>query len=310
MSKSTQEEYEWQVIDRVVETSDTYTYSFHPTAASQRFSFNIGQSVTLNAFLKRPTTSGSLEESFVQRAYSIASSPTRDRIDLTIKDEKPYGYINSITGKADGFAAYFFEQYSVGSKIKVRLNPSKNHFMWKIAAGLERNIAYWSGANGAEPARSLIQLMEDIKDPSINLTLFYSNPSLYADEQKKDLKVIYYNWLMDMAKKMENFKVVFSFTRDKEAYLADHERIFYRKGRFFIAPNGEKEMTLSKYHGNSNTSFNPVCGSSGFINGIVKLPDGRIERRGGIIQALMDIERVTPDKIDKEQYYLQLAGVE
>jgi hypothetical protein len=182
--------------------------------------------------------------------------------------------------------------------------------MWKIAAGIERNIAYWSGANGAEPARSLIQLMEDTKDPSINLTLFYSNPSLYADEQKKGLKVIYYNWLMNMAKKMENFKVVFSFTRDKESYLADHERIFYRKGRFFTAPNGEKEMTLSKYHGNSNTSFNPVCGSSGFINGVVKLPDGRIERRKGIIQDLMDIERVTPDKIDKEQYYLQLAGVE
>ena len=310
MSKSTQEEYEWQVIDRVVETSDTYTYSFHPTTASQRFSFNIGQSVTVNVFLKRPTTSGSLEESLVQRSYSIASSPTRDRIDLTIKDEKPYGYINSITGKADGFAAYFFEQYSVGSKIKVRLNPSKNHFMWKIAAGLERNIAYWSGANGAEPARSLIQLMEDIKDPSINLTLFYSNPSLYADEQKKGLKVIYYNWLTNMAKKMENFKIVFSFTRDKEAYLADHERILYRKGRFFIAPNGEKEKTLSKYHGNSNTSFNPVCGSSGFINGIVKLPDGRIERRKGIVQDLMDIEQVSPDKIDKEQYYLQLAGVE
>jgi ferredoxin-NADP reductase len=121
----------------------------------------------------------------VQRSYSIASSPTRDRIDLTIKDEKPYGYINSITGKADGFSAYFIEQYGVGSKIKVRLNPSKNHFMWKIAAGMERNIAYWSGANGAEPARSLIQLMEDTKDVSINLTFFYSNPSLYADEQKR-----------------------------------------------------------------------------------------------------------------------------
>ena len=106
--------------------------------------------------------------------------------------------------------------------------------------------------------------MEDTEDPSINLTLFYSNPSLYADEQKKGLKVIYYNWLMNMAKKMENFKVVFSFTRDKESYLADHERIFYRKGRFFTAPNGEKEMTLSKYHGNSNTSFNPVCGSRRF----------------------------------------------
>jgi len=40
------------------------------------------------------------------------------------------------------------------------------------------------------------------------------------------------------------------------------------------------------------------------------LPDGRIERRKGIIQNLMDIEGVTPEKIDKEQYYLQLAGIE
>lgn len=309
MSKSPQEEYEWQIIEKASETPDTYTYSFSPTTASARFSFNVGQSVTISAFLMRPTMSGSLEESLVQRTYSIASSPSRDRIDLTIKDEKPYGYINSVSGKADGFAAYFFEQYGVGSKIKVRANPSKNHFLWKIAAGMEKNIAYWSGANGAEPARSLIQLMEDTKDPEINLTLFYSNPSLYAAEQKKTVNVIYYDWLINMAKKMENFKVVFSFTRDKE-YFADHDRIFYRTGRFFVTRNGEKEMTLSKYHGNRNTSFNPVCGSSGFINGVVKLPDGRIERRKGIIQNLMDIEGVTPEKIDKEQYYLQLAGIE
>src|ERR1051325_2502971 len=217
MSKSTQEEYEWQVIDRVVETSDTYTYSFHPTAASQRFSFNIGQSVTLNAFLKRPTTSGSLEESFVQRAYSIASSPTRDKIDLTIKDEKPYGYINPSTGKADGFAAYFFEQYGIGHKLKVRLNSTKNHFLSKIAAGIETNIAYWSGANGAEPVRSLIQLMEDNKQGNeFTLTLFYSNPFLYADEGRKNVNVIYYKWLIDIAKKMQNFRVIFTFTRSEE----------------------------------------------------------------------------------------------
>src|SRR4051794_8985068 len=102
MSKSAQEEYEWQIIDRVAETSDTYTYSFHPTAASQRFSFNIGQSVTINAFLKRPTTSGSLEVSLVQRAYSIASSPTRDRIDLTIKDEKPMAILIQLPGRPMG----------------------------------------------------------------------------------------------------------------------------------------------------------------------------------------------------------------
>lgn len=311
MSKASQEEYEWQIVDRVSETPDTYTYSFSPTTSSKSFKFNPGQSVTISASLQRPLSSGTLEESLVQRTYSIASSPTRERIDLTIKDEKPYGYINPISGKPDGFAAYFFEQYKIGDKIKVRLNPSKNHFLWKIAAGIEKDIAYWSGSNGAEPARSLIQLMEDTRDSNINLTLLYSNPYLYVNKQNKTLNVIYYKWLIDRAKKMENFKVVFSFTRDQGIYSSsDHPRIFYRKGRFFVDINGAPERTLSKYHGNAETSFNPVCGSSGFISGIVKLPDGKIERGKGIVQQLMDIEGVKSEKIDKEQYYLQLVGAE
>jgi hypothetical protein len=131
--------------------------------------------VTINAFLRRPTASGKFEESLVQRAYSIASSPTRDLVELTIKDEKPYGYINPITAKADGFSAYFFEQPKVGDKIKVKLNSSKDHFLSNIDAEIEKNIAYWSGFNGAESARCLIQYIEDISDPEI-YTLFYSNP--------------------------------------------------------------------------------------------------------------------------------------
>jgi ferredoxin-NADP reductase len=311
MSKSLNQEFEWQIINKFSETSDTYTYSFVPTSRSHEIKFNIGQSVTISAFLKRPYASGKLEESLVERTYSIASSPTRDKIDLTIKDEKPYGYINPSTGKADGFAAYFFEQYGIGHKLKVRLNSTKNHFLSKIAAGIERNIAYWSGANGAEPARSLIQLMEDTKEgQELSLTLFYSNPYLYADEGRKNVNVIYYKWLIDMAKKMQNFRVVFTFTRDKEQYTSDHERVIFRKGRFFIGPNGKEERTLTMYHGNSESAFNPVCGSSGFINGVVKLPDGKIERRKGIVQDLMNVEGVKPEKIDKEQYYLQLVGAE
>jgi ferredoxin-NADP reductase len=311
MSKSLNQEFEWQIINKFSETSDTYTYSFVPTSRSHEIKFNIGQSVTISAFLKRPYASGKLEESLVERTYSIASSPTRDKIDLTIKDEKPYGYINPSTGKADGFAAYFFEQYGIGHKLKVRLNSMKNHFLSKIAAGIERNIAYWSGANGAEPARSLIQLMEDTKEgQELSLTLFYSNPYLYADEGRKNVNVIYYKWLIDMAKKMQNFRVVFTFTRDKEQYTSDHERVIFRKGRFFIGPNGKEERTLTMYHGNSESAFNPVCGSSGFINGVVKLPDGKIERRKGIVQDLMNVEGVKPEKIDKEQYYLQLVGAE
>jgi ferredoxin-NADP reductase len=311
MSKSRNQEFEWQIINKFSETSDTYTYSFVPTSRSHEIKFNIGQSVTISAFLKRPYASGKLEESLVERTYSIASSPTRDKIDLTIKDEKPYGYINPSTGKADGFAAYFFEQYGIGHKLKVRLNSTKNHFLSKIAAGIERDIAYWSGANGAEPARSLIQLMEDTKEgQELSLTLFYSNPYLYADEGRKNVNVIYYKWLIDMTKKMQNLRVVFTFTRDKEQYTSDHERVIFRKGRFFIGPSGKEERTLSMYHGNSESAFNPVCGSSGFINGVVKLPDGKIERRKGIVQDLMNVEGVKPEKIDKEQYYLQLVGAE
>ncbi len=311
-SKGSGEHYKWQVVDKVMETPDTYTFSFSPNSDSQRFSFSVGQSVTVRACLRRPITSGKFEEGFVERAYSIASSPTRDLIELTIKDEKPYGYINPATGKADGFAAYFLEQIKIGDKIDVRVNPAKNHFLWKIAAGMENDIAYWSGANGIESARCLIQYLEDSENSDINLTLFYSNPTLYITNRQDNrtfLNVIYYNWLISMAKKIATFKIIFTFTRDSEILSSNHPRVIYRNGRFFEGPDGTKEKTLSKYHRNTNTVFNPICGSSGFINGIVKLPNGRIERRKGIMQDLTDIEGVKPEKIDKEQYYLEVVGV-
>jgi NAD(P)H-flavin reductase len=308
---------EWQIVNRVKETPDTYTYTFSPLADS-KFEFEVGQFVTISAYLRRPTESGALDESIVERAYSIASSPTRDLIDLTIKDEKSYGFINSTTRKADGFSAYFFEQIKIGDKVKARLNQGKSHFLSKVAAGTEKDIAYWSGSNGAESARCLLQFMEDTKDPDLYLTLFYSNPKLYKTEgDQGSLNIIYYRWLIEMAKKVENFRVVFTFTREKEGphVSSEHPRIVHRTGRFFVVPkgnsDGEKvggpERTLSKYYnGDVSSVFNPVCGSSGFINGTVKsATTGKILKGRGIIQDLVEIEGVKPEKIDKEQYYLQ-----
>ena len=314
MSKTPQQDYVWQVIDRIKETPDSFTYMFSPATASQRFSFTVGQFVTISALLKRPTPiAGIMEEGTVQRTYSIASSPNRDLIELTIKCEKPYGFVNPITKQCDGFAAYFFEQIKTGDKVNVRLNPSKDHFLSKIGAWMEKNIAYWSGANGAESARCLIQFMEDTKDSEIALTLFYSNPTLYVNgkglEGNKTVNVIYYDWLLDKARNMDNLKVVFTFTREKELALSsDHPRIIYRNERFFSNPDGSQERTLSKYHDNSEKSFNPICGSSGFINGIVRRPDGKVARGRGIMQNLMEIEGIRPAKIDKEQFYLQSVG--
>ena len=308
MSKSQTAILEWQIKDRVKETPDAYTYVLSPLSASDRFTFNIGEFVTIRVLLKRPTSSGGIEETEVERAYSLASSPTRNNIELTIKDEKPYGYINPVIGKADGFAAYFFEQFKIGDRISVKYSKAREPFLSKIASGEEKDIAYWSGSNGAECARCLLQYIEDRKDLDIRLVLFYSNPRLYSLEDKSSVGVIYYNWLLDMARKLDNFKVVFTFTRDDETTLnSDHPRISYRKGRFFKDEEGKVERTLQKFHGNVESAFNPICGSSGFINGIVKLKTGSITRGRGIMQELMEIEGVKPEKIDKEQFYLDVS---
>jgi ferredoxin-NADP reductase len=308
MSKAQTPMFEWQIKDRIRETPDSYTYVFSPFSASDRFSFNIGEFVTIRALLKRPTSSGGVEEAQVERAYSIASSPTRNDIELTIKDEKPYGYINPVIGKADGFAAYFFEQFKVGDKVSVKYTKAREPFLSKIATGAEKDIAYWSGSNGAECARCLLQYMEDRKDLNLRLILFYSNPRLYSLENKNSVGVIYYNWLLEMAKKLDSFNVVFTFTRENGKNMdSDHPRIHYRKGRFFKDEEGNAERTLQKFHGNVESTFNPICGSSGFINGIVKLKNGSIAKGRGIIQDLMEIEGIKPEKIDKEQFYLDVS---
>ncbi len=313
-------EYEWQVTEKVRETHDTYTYTLTPISASQRFNFGIGQFVTLSAMLKRPIASGGFEESVVNRAYSIASSPTRDLIEFTIKEEKPYGYINPVTKKSDAFAAYFNQQVKIGDKIKLKLNPSKEHFLSKVDTGMEKNIAYWSGANGAQSARCLIQYMEDKKDPEQNLVLFYSNTKLSIESANAEtsntehhpvesLNVIYFNWLIDAAKKLDNLRVIFTFTREQEIPTSSKDSmVIFRKGRFFLNPDGTPERTLLKYGNNIKTSFNPVCGSSAFINGTVRLPDGKIKKGKGILQDLIELEGIMPEKTDKEQFYLQQVG--
>ena len=299
---SGQEPIEWQIIDKVQETANAYTYTF----SAGKSEISIGQFVTIGVHLKRPTVSGGMEESFVERAYSIASSPNRDNVELTIKCEKPYGYINPALKKADGFAAYFFEQAKIGDKVKVKFGLKKDHFLSKVSSGVEKDIAYWSGENGAESARGLVQYMQDRPDLGIKLVLFYSNPHLYTDDGKT-VNVIYYNWLVEMAKKMENFRVVFALTRDAEIPVSDHPRVFFQKGRFFADTGTGAEKTLSRYHDSPKSAFNPICGSSGFIIGVSQGQDGKLVKGRGIMQNLMEAEGIVPEKIDKEQFYLDHA---
>ncbi len=43
--------YEWQIIDRIKETHNVFTYVLDPVSDSQRFSFEAGEFVMLGTFL-------------------------------------------------------------------------------------------------------------------------------------------------------------------------------------------------------------------------------------------------------------------
>jgi hypothetical protein len=114
---------------------------------------------------------------------------------------------------------------------------------------------------------------------------------------------------MDAAKKLDNLKVIFTFTREQEIPTSSkYSRVIFRKGRYFLNPDGTPERTLLKYGNNIKTSFNPVCGSSAFINGTVRLSDCKIKKGKGILQNLIELEGIMPEKTDKEQFYLQQVG--
>jgi hypothetical protein len=150
--------------------------------------------------------------------------------------------------------------------------------------------------------------MQDRPDLGIKLVLFYSNPYLYLSDTDRTISVIYYNWLIEMAKKMENLKVVFTFTREREEIpTSDHPRVFFRKGRFFADLAGGVEKTLTKYHEDPKSAFNPICGSSGFIIGVTQGQDGKLVKGRGIMHNLMEVEGIGAEKIDKEQFYLDHA---
>ena len=60
--KGDEDTLEYQITSKTRETPDTNTYSLSPVSTSHRFTFNLGQFVTLSVPLKRPVSSGKYEE--------------------------------------------------------------------------------------------------------------------------------------------------------------------------------------------------------------------------------------------------------
>lgn len=277
------------------ETHDSKSYIFVPVNSSHGlFDYMPGMFYMLEAEIERPESlkfdlkekvmvgSGKTVRVKDRRAYSIVSSPTEDGyIELLIKSE------------GGAFAPYFLEQAKVGD-LCVLEGPS-GKFMKKLFDNNENEICCWSAGSGIPSTMSLMRYKLD-KGLKMEVIAFDSN--------KTTSDTIYLERIKKLVKQSEDFKAVFTVTRESpdKTPRSEGSAIVFRSGRFW--PEGEN--TLEKYADeNWRTTFNTICGSSTFINGKSRDDQGRIVKIGmGIEDHLLRVG-MSEQKIDKDQYYLQ-----
>lgn len=276
------------------ETADSKSYIFAPVNNDRGFcDFMPGMFYTLHAEITRPEKlkydsqskgmvgSGKTVRVMEKRAYSIVSSPTEEGyVELLIKSE------------GGGFAPYFLDQTKVGDTCI--LEGPQGKFMKKFFEGNEKEIGCWSAGSGIPSTMSIMRYKLD-KGLDTKIIAFDSNKTV-AD-------VIYMERIKELVRKSEDFKAVFTVTRESPDKIPRSEgsRLIFRSGRFW--PEGEN--TLEKHaDGKWRNCFNTICGSSTFINGKSRDEQGRPVKVGmGVEDHLLRVG-VPPIKIDKDQYYL------
>ncbi len=183
----------------------------------------------------------------VSRAYSIASSPTRDEyLEITVQQtEHPTmsKYLNEIP---------------VGYRLAVKGPYGK--FIWNET--VSDKLVCLAAGSGITPFRAFMQYIID-KDLDTKFKLLYS--SKYGDT------VIYEKELLDLVKQMKNGEYELSITRDKKGL--DYARF----GRI------DKDYLAEQIKGYEDGYFYK-CGSPGFIASMreillgLGIPEERLKR--------------------------------
>ena len=287
------------------ESSDSKSFIFTPIDNDEGlYDYLPGQFFMLEAKISRPETivydkeskqmipSGPDIEVVEKKAYSVVSSPTqKGHVELIIKSEQGV------------FAPYLLDQIQEGDKCTL-IGPT-GKFMKEIFEQNSKYIACWSAGSGIPSTLSLMQYCLD-NELDTKVVAFDSN--------KTQADIIYHEKIKDTVSKSDNFKAIFTATRESLDKLPKSKSdIKYKSGRFWIDENTLEKYTddrgilaklLSKKT-NWQDYYNTICGSSSFINGKGRDKAGKMAKLGeGIEDHLLKLN-CPPSNIDKDQYYLQ-----
>lgn len=213
-----------------------------------------------------------------RRAFSIASSPAeKSFIELLVKSE------------GGAFVPYFLEQARAGDVCT--LTGPQGRFMNGIFQNREKLVACWSSGSGIP---STISLMKYVLDKELGTKI------IVFDSNKTAEDIIFHERIKKLVNESENFKAVFTSTRESKAPASGNPNIVYKTGRFWL-----NENTLEKHDGIGWKNFyNTICGSSSFINGKTRDENGIVKTGDGIEDNLLKAG-VPQSRIDKDQFYIQ-----
>ncbi|MBS3128687.1 hypothetical protein J4410_06075 [Candidatus Woesearchaeota archaeon] len=212
------------------ETDDTKIFRFKYTT-DERMDFKAGQFVMVHDIQVEKDG----EKKKVNRAYSIASSPGKDFIDLVIKEEHP-GLTSS----------YWVNKVKKDQEFEIKGPYGK--FMY--TEDVKGDVVLLGAGSGIAPLRGIAQFITEKKLP-VKVFLVFSN--------KTSRDIICKSEFLDMEENNDNFEVHFTVTREPED--SDWEG---RRGRI------DYEFLEDSIGFLENKVFY-VCGSKEFGTGVIDL---------------------------------------
>lgn len=260
------------VVDIIEETDLCKTYRFESISGQELFPYHPGQDVKL--YFDTPLKKNDF------RLYSIATPPTKNYIELTIKSE------------GGGFAPYFLAQAKINDQFVIE--GPYGRFLSKplklIDKGELHTLVFLAASSGVVPFRSFIEYAADIR-MDVDIWLFYVNRT------RKDL--IYRRLLPALLRGFPRLRLLLNFTREheiseQELYESVHivEEELMERVDFIIGRRLEFSDIASRVE-NWREAWYSICGGAKFIAGDRALgQDGMMQKieKGGVERARIEID--------------------
>ncbi|MBI5392535.1 oxidoreductase [Candidatus Woesearchaeota archaeon] len=219
------------ITEVITETHDTKTLRFG-FSKDKSISFIPGQFVMIAV----PTEKNG-KQTVVKRSYSVASSPAKDYLDLTVK------------AMPNGFISKQLQDTEVGQEFDI--TGPFGHFTFNEKEMQE--IVLIGAGSGISPLRCIVQYIQD-KELETKATLIYSN--------KTPDDIIFKKELLEMNDEMQNFSLQLTITRPEEM----------EKFRQWTGHTGRIDATfLQECIADIKKPYYFLCGPPEFVNAMETL---------------------------------------